>query len=211
MVRNILLFGIAVSLLATSAAASGINLVQNGSFATGDMSDWSATTCPSSDCDYAGWYVAASSPSATFPSAFAIITKCDGADCGNPTSSTPPGDTISQSFATSAGQSYTLSFEYDPAEHIGSQLDVMWDGSVVPNGSLQNEQNDVWAFYTFTVTGTGSDTLEFTGEADQAALILTDISVTANASPTLPEPMSMTLIGGGLLGLGVMLRLRRKV
>jgi len=57
--------------------------------------------------------------------------------------------------------------------------------------------------YTFTglTASTTSTVLEFTGREDPAYLQLTDISVTADASPTVPEPAPLTLIGGGLLGM----------
>ena len=205
MVRNILPFGIAMALLATSASAS--NLVLNGGFTTGDFTNWS----------FGSWGVG------TFPAdpgtppsgtTFAASTGCVGAPCNDPVS----GAFISQTLATVASQAYTLTFFYDAGSNSGAEedgtteLDVLWNGSLVSGGQIIDATANTWEQYTFTgLTASGSSTvLEFTGRQDPATLYLTDISVTA--SSTTPEPASLTLIGGGLLCMiGAILRRQRKV
>lgn len=219
MVRNILLVGIAVVLLATSAAAS--NLVLNGDFASGDFTNWTTNTC-GSGCTSAGWLVAHPYPSSilgTLPpgAANAAENGCGGAACSDAST----GDTISQTLTTVASQVYTLTFYYDPGSHVleegqATELDVLWNGSLVSGGQLSDVTPlNTWQQYTYTVSATSNSTLlEFTGREDPNDLYLTDISVTPNAGPTVPEPVSLTLIGGGLLGIGAIgaiLRRRRKV
>ena len=219
MARNILLLGLALALLATSAAAS--NLVLNGGFTTGDFTNWTTHTC-GSGCTSAGWLVANPFPGTIGGppppgTTKAAETGCTGAGCINAST----GDTISQALTTVASQIYTLTFYYDPGPHAvaGNQvteLDVLWNGSVVSGGQLVDVTPvNTWQLYTYSVTATANSTvLLFTGRDDPDDLFLTDISVTPQAGPTVPEPVSLTLIGGGLLGIGAIgaiLRRRRKV
>jgi hypothetical protein len=215
--RNILLFGIAMALLASSAGASSIAL--NGGFSTGDFTDWSTSTCTGDGCT--AWAVV---NLITLPGgpgqplsgdSYAARTGCTGAACSSATS----GDTLSQTLATTALQTYTLTFYYDAGQHSDTtpghttELDVLWNGSLVTNGQLIDEPAETWQEYSFTVTAAGPSTaLEFTGRDDPDYIYITDISVTPLVDPSAPEPASMALIGGGLLGMaGIVLRRRRNV
>ena len=201
MVRNILFLGIVIVLLATSATAA--DLVVNGGFTTGDFSGWNNPT--------GAWFIGGvgSDPGAPTDTSFAASTACTGAGCNDAAS----GNTLSQTLNTVAGTTYVLTFYYDPGPHQGgvfgltTELEVFWNGASVD--TITNPTMDTWSQYSvagLTASGT-STTLEFTGRADESSLFLTDVSVTA------PEPMTLTLIGGGLLGLGALgtiLRRRRK-
>jgi hypothetical protein len=220
--RKILFLGISMALWAASASAGGIDLVANGGFTTGDFTGWTS----SSD---ENWYVNGidTNPGAPSDTGYAAYNGCTGASCNDPVS----GDWISQPLATGASQTYTLTFFFDPgasSEDDGgggidaiadasvittTELDVLWDGSLVTGGQIVNATSSTWEEYTFTglTASTTSTVLEFTGREDPDYLQLTDISVTADASPTVPEPASLTLIGGGLLGMiCTVLRRRRK-
>lgn len=209
MVLKTLLLGSAMALLATVASADS---VQNGGFTTGDFTDWTTHTC-SIGCAVQGWGVG------TFPSdpgtlptgtTFAAETACVGTGCNNPTT----GDWISQALPTVPLQTYTLSFFYDPGPGSGTigttELSVLWNGSLVPGGTIIDATASTWATYTFTglVATSSSTALEFTGRQDPSVLFLTDISVNG-ATSTVPEPTSLLLMGSGLLGIGL-LRLRRE-
>jgi hypothetical protein len=220
--RKILFLGISMALWAASASAGGIDLVANGGFTTGDFTGWTS----SSD---ENWYVNGidTNPGAPSDTSYAAENGCVGASCNDPVN----GSWITQSLATEVSQTYTLTFFYDPGplnEDDGgggidaiadasvittTELDVLWDGSLVTGGQIVNATSSTWEEYTFTglTASTTSTVLEFTGREDPDYLQLTDISVTADASPTVPEPASLTLIGGGLLGMiCTVLRRRRK-
>jgi hypothetical protein len=166
-------------------------------------------------------------PGAPSDTSYAAENGCVGASCNDPVN----GSWITQSLATEVSQTYTLTFFFDPgasSEDDGgggidaiadasvittTELDVLWDGSLVTGGQIVNATSSTWEEYTFTglTASTTSTVLEFTGREDPDYLQLTDISVTADASPTVPEPASLTLIGGGLLGMiCTVLRRRRK-
>ena len=197
-----------MALLATSASAS--SLVLNGGFTTGDFTNWNNTD---------RWVVTAFPPNPGTPPSgtiYAASTGCSGAACNDPV----VGAYISQTLATVASQSYTLTFFYDAggtnadADSNTTELDALWNGSLVSGGQIIDAAPGTWAEYTFTgLIASGSSTvLEFTGRQDPEYLFLTDVSVTADSS-TAPEPASLTLIGGGLLSLwtmGTLLRRRRK-
>jgi hypothetical protein len=220
--RKILFLGISMALWAASASAGGIDLVANGGFTTGDFTGWTS----SSD---ENWNVNGidTNPGAPSDTSYAAENGCVGASCNDPVN----GSWITQSLATEVSQTYTLTFFYDPgasseddggggADAIAdasvittTELDVLWDGSLVTGGQIVNATSSTWEEYTFTglTASTTSTVLEFTGREDPDYLQLTDISVTADASPTVPEPASLTLIGGGLLGMiCTVLRRRRK-
>jgi hypothetical protein len=220
--RKILFLGISMALWAASASAGGIDLVANGGFTTGDFTGWTS----SSD---ENWNVNGidTNPGAPSDTSYAAENGCVGASCNDPVN----GSWITQSLATEVSQTYTLTFFYDPGplnEDEGgggidaiadasvittTELDVLWDGSLVTGGQIVNATSSTWEEYTFTglTASTTSTVLEFTGREDPDYLQLTDISVTADASPTVPEPASLTLIGGGLLGMiCTVLRRRRK-
>jgi hypothetical protein len=218
-VRNVLLFCIATALLATSAAASSI--VTNGDFSAGggSFSGWTTTACTGT-CTGTTWSVTDVAYPATTgaPTTYAATNSCTGAGC----LSTTTGETISQSLTTVVGQTYYLAFWYDPAGHTGGPgegtdaLDVYWNGVEVD--ALLNETGSTWQEYIVTglTVSSTSTTLKFIGEADSNTLALTEISAATGAppDPPAPEPASLTLIGGALLGFGAItaaLRRRRKV
>jgi|SRR5208283_1040584 len=212
MVRNILLLSMALALLASSAAASSI--VTNGSFSSDAFSPWVDSNC--AGCTGLAWQLDNVSAMTGAPATYAAGTGCVGAACLNSNT----GSTLTQGLTTTESTTYYLTFWYYAAGHQGttlspSEVDVYWNGTDV--GSFVNETFSVWQEFTIadlisnsSLTTTG---LEFVVRGDSGTQLLTDISVNAGDPPA-PEPASLTLIGGGLLGIGALtaaLRRRRKI
>ena len=170
---------------------SASNLVQNCSFSTGDTTGWTVTNAADqSDYGIDGYGYNGDSE-AYF-----------GAQ-GN------EYDILSQTLSTTSGATYTLSFWLDDTygDGPGSDMDfqALWDGvSVLDQYTTMSDFTE----YTFTVTGTGSDTLTFEGYDAPDPYYLRDISVTEDANTVTPEPSSFLLLGTGLAGFAGMLKRR---
>ena len=174
-----------VCLTATTAFAQ--NLVNNGSFETGDFSGWTE----------GGNFQFTQVVTGPF-------SVYSGAEDGNfYVTMGPVGSdgTLSQTIADSAGAQYTLSFWFGSNGDNPSDFSVSWDGTNLL--SLTNPNTGVnWTQFTFQVTGTGSDTLQFAFRDDPAYMALDNVSLTENSGQSVPEPSSFLLLGTGVLGLG---------
>jgi hypothetical protein len=215
---------ITIILLAFVAAAYGgpVNLVQNGGFETGDLTGWTNNPTTSRP-----WTVDEDSHSGTF----AVQNGCIGAPCINGNASAQ--DTLAQTIATNVGDSYTLSFFYDPGQpgNTGqfSELLAQWGDTtaidLVQEGSgivilvrsaapAAGVVTPAAGYNQYTVSGliaTGTTMeLNLLGRQDTDSksllddVVLTDDTVHADA----PEPSTYLFAAGGLLALGL-LKLRR--
>jgi hypothetical protein len=169
--------------LSSSASA---DLVTNGGFETGDFTGWTVNT---TDFSFVG--VDNNAPhSGTYG---AYVGSLDNT-------------TISQSIATVAGQTYTVSF------WLMAESDLF--GAATPNSfsasfggvtllSLQDAQAFDYKFYTFDVTASQNGSLlSFVGNDAPAFLDLDDVSVSVTAA--VPEPTTWAMLLLGFAGVGFM-------
>jgi hypothetical protein len=112
---------------------------------------------------------------------------------------------VSQTFADVAGDTYSGSFwalDGGAGSDPDSYLILSIDGTV--QHSL-NQYDSTWTEFTFSFTGTGSDTLQIEGQTNSSAWFVDDVSVTG-AEPVVPEPSSFLLLGTGSVALARIVR-----
>jgi hypothetical protein len=165
------------------------NLVKNCGFETGDFTDWTVA------------YAASGS--------FLTVDTFDpnsGSYDASFGASDSEVDTITQTLATIAGDSYAFSFYlFDRNEQAGL-FQADFDGNqeldvTTAPGSYQQ--------YIFDVTAsTDSTVIQFDGYNAAARFVLDDVQVD-DLGPAVPEPASFLLAGFGLAAASIGLYLRR--
>jgi len=157
------ILAIGVLVIAAAGQASA-NLLVNGDFETGDFTGW--TTTPAATGSNFGVTTLPPSPDGTLGAFFSAT----GSDF----------DSISQTFATTPGDFYDVSFFYQPVNNDPGNGDnefrALFNGVVLYDNQNTNSGN---ISQTFTVQATGSlTTVEFQGRNAKGADYLDDVFVT---------------------------------
>jgi len=168
--------------------AAGANIVTNPGFESG-LTGWTAS---------ADW---GSGNFAVHSGLLEAFTECVGAPCIS-----VPTSFLDQNLATTAGQTYDLSFWYrfqGPSSPVGpNELLTLAGGTVVsdlvnqPNNSGAYQQ----AFTTFVASGS-TTLLQFDGRNDPSFLIIDDVCVDAPGGACVqatPEPAIGFLLAAGV-------------
>ncbi|MDR3553749.1 MAG: PEP-CTERM sorting domain-containing protein [Syntrophobacteraceae bacterium] len=163
-------------LFVTGLVAHAGNIVNNGDFVTDDFTGWTQSGDPGLT------FVAPSTNYGLYaPSGNVAVlgqTDFDGH--------------LSQLLTTVATQTYQVSYYLASDGLTPNDFSASWDGTAL--SSLTDIPNtNGWIEYTFTVTGTGSDTIMFSFMNDPGYLGLANISVSS-----IPEPNTMLLLCSGL-------------
>jgi hypothetical protein len=179
------------------STASAANLVQNFGFETGDFTSWTVNTSADDT-----WEVG--DAGGAFAGTYYASTGCVGAPCITGTAAQQAS--LSQTLATTAGQTYTLTFEFSTQGYgTYNELDVLWNGTSVldlgPGGTL----GVVSAYTLYTASNlsatSSSSTLTFLGRQDPGWDALDNVDVELSGTSGVPEPSTWLLMGGALLPL----------
>jgi hypothetical protein len=173
-----------LTLLLAAASASAANIVANGDFETGDLSNWTPSTASPTQLVDVDWNILSATPHTGY-------VYFDGTNTGL--------GTLSQSLSTIAGARYTVEFDLqriaqDPGA-LENQAKVWFGGTLLMDQSNVNED---WHHYTFTDVGASaaSTVLQFGLHSYYDYTELDNVSVIMTA---VPEPSAALMLAAGLI------------
>jgi hypothetical protein len=160
------------------------NLVVNCGFETGDFTGWTVLNNDGFTSVQSTFDLGPNS--GTFYAALGTI----GGDA-----------TIEQTITDVPGQTYLFSFYHGSDGGQPNDFTAEWDGT--PLLSLTDLPATPYTLYSFTETGTGSDTISFLARNDPSFDALDDVVVSGT-----PEPASLPLVAIALGGIALVYRRR---
>jgi PEP-CTERM motif len=214
--RPLAIAAVAAFALAAPLAAQA-NLIVNGSFETEAQAGASWTVL----AGLTGWQADAGSgvelrnavAGAAHQGANFIELDTHTGTFGNNNFDNSTNSGLRQTVSTQAGASYELTWFYSPREGVAADsndIKVYWNGNLLTTngGSGEGKSGNEWTSFSFTVTGTGSDTLRFAagGKADSLGGSLDSVSLVA---APVPEPGSLALLVAGLAAVAFVARRRQ--
>lgn len=194
MKKNLAVFFAVLVFLGAGAMAgtAHADLVVNGGFETGDTTGWVFTPASNGSDFFIATNGSLDIPpyAGNYYAAFGAVGNLD--------------DTITQTLATTAGQSYTFSFALaHDSTNNQNDFNASWNGT--PVLALSNTASFGWTQYSFTEVATGSSTtISLAGRDVPAWYGLDNVSV-VQGSPV-PIPGALLLFGPGLVGLAAIRR-----
>ncbi len=194
--RLYLMAAVVVTSLSGIPAMFGAGLV-NGGVETGDLTGWTRLSDPS-----AGAFTY------TAPNLTGGLLPHDGSYFFTFSNSAPSVSGISQTVATTLGQAYTLSFWFTTATNAdaSNEMKVKWNTTTLIDQVNFASMGAVYTGYSFQVSGTGSDTLSFSGYQNHGYNGLDSIALDVSNAAT-PEPSTFGL---GLAAMGIVVAAARR-
>jgi hypothetical protein len=196
MKKTLLVAGLVVLGMAGVARA---NLIQNGSFEAQHVDVWKIYDYTNGN-DLQGWDLVSGSG---IEVQHAYYTPYAGGGPQYVELDSYDNSKMAQTVTTTLGEKYSLSFAYSPRPGVpgdSNNIELYWNDFLISTQSAAGGSLTSWSLLSFTVYGTGSDTLSFAaaGTSDKLGGLIDDVKL--EAAPV-PIPSAVLLFGTGLASL----------